>query len=35
MSQPEELRKRTKRFALRIFKLFRSLPQSDEARILG
>jgi len=26
---------RTKRFALRILKLFRSLPKSEEARILG
>jgi len=35
MSQPEELRGRTRRFALRIIKLFRALPRSDEARILG
>lgn len=35
MSQPEELRARTKRFALRIIKLFRALPRADEARILG
>lgn len=35
MSGPEDLRDRTKRFALRIFKLFRSLPKSDEERILG
>jgi four helix bundle protein len=35
ISQPEELRGRTKRFALRILKLFRALPRSDEARILG
>lgn len=34
-SKPEELRGRTKRFALRILKLFQSLPRSDEARILG
>ena len=26
---------RTKRFALRILKLFRSLPKTEEARILG
>lgn len=35
MSQPEELRGRTKRFALRIIRLFRSLPRTDEARIIG
>jgi len=35
MSQPEELRARTKQFALRVIKLFRSLPKTDEARILG
>ncbi len=35
MSQPEDLRARTKRFALRIIKLFRALPRSDETRILG
>ena len=35
MSEPEDLRDRTKRFALRVFKLFRSLPKSDEGRILG
>jgi len=31
----EELQSRTKRFALRIVKLYRALPKSDEARILG
>jgi four helix bundle protein len=31
----EELQSRTKRFALRIVKLYRSLPKFDEARILG
>jgi four helix bundle protein len=35
MSRPEDLRDRTKRFALRVFKLFRSLPKSDEGRMLG
>jgi len=35
MSQPEELRERTKQFALRIIRLFPALPRSDEARILG
>jgi four helix bundle protein len=31
----EDLHVRTKHFALRILKLFRSLPRSEEARILG
>jgi len=31
----EELQGRTKRFALRIIKLYRSLPKTEEARILG
>jgi four helix bundle protein len=35
MSRPEELRERTKHFALRIIKLFRALRRSEEARILG
>jgi four helix bundle protein len=35
MSQPEELRQRTKQFALRIVRLFQALPRSDEARVLG
>ncbi len=34
-SQPAELRERTTRFALRVVKLFRSLPKTEEARILG
>jgi four helix bundle protein len=34
-TQPEELRARTKEFAIRIVRLFRSLPKNDEARILG
>jgi four helix bundle protein len=34
-SRPEELRDRTKKFAIRIVKMFRSLPKSEEARILG
>ena len=34
-TQPEELRARTKRFAIRIVRLFKSLPKSDEARIIG
>jgi hypothetical protein len=35
MSRQEELRNRTKRFALRIIRLFRSLPRSTEAQVLG
>jgi four helix bundle protein len=31
----EDLQNRTKRFAMRVIKLYRSLPMSDEARILG
>ena len=34
-SKQEELRARTKKFALRIIRLFRSLPRSPEAQILG
>ncbi|HXJ96521.1 MAG TPA: four helix bundle protein [Terriglobia bacterium] len=33
--QWEELRKRTKQFAIRIVKLFRALPRSREAYVLG
>jgi four helix bundle protein len=33
--QAEELKGRTKRFALRVIGLFRALPKTDEARILG
>lgn len=35
MSKPEELRNRTKRFALRIVRLLRSLPRSADAEIMG
>jgi len=35
VSQPEELRERTKQFAIRIVMLFRSLPKTDDARVLG
>ena len=35
MKQFEEVQERTRRFALRIVKLFRSLPKTDDARILG
>ena len=31
----DELRDRTKKFSLRIITLFRSLPNSEEARIIG
>jgi four helix bundle protein len=34
-SRPEELRDRTKQFAIRIVKLFRALPKTEEARVLG
>ncbi|HEV2234220.1 MAG TPA: four helix bundle protein [Terriglobia bacterium] len=34
-SSPEELRRRTKQFVLRIIKLFRALPKTEEARVLG
>ncbi len=34
-SQSEQLRERTKSFALRIVKLFRALPKSTEAQVLG
>jgi four helix bundle protein len=35
MPQPQELRHRTKEFALRIIRLFRGLPRTEEARIIG
>jgi four helix bundle protein len=35
ITSPEDLRQRTKEFALRIIKLFRALPKTEEARILG
>lgn len=34
-TQPEQLRARTKQFAIRIVRLFKSLPRTDEARIIG
>ena len=34
MEQFEELQERTRKFALRIVKLFRSLPKTDDARLL-
>ncbi len=35
ISSPEDLRRRTKEFALHIIKLFRALPKTEEARVLG
>jgi four helix bundle protein len=35
ISSPEELRQRTKQFALRVIRLFRALPKTEEARVLG
>ena len=35
MSKPEEMRDRTKRFALRIIRLFRSLPYRTDTQVLG
>lgn len=32
---PEQLRNRTKQFAIRIVKLYRALPKSGEARVIG
>jgi four helix bundle protein len=34
-TQPEQLRARTKQFAIRIVRVFKGLPKSDEARIIG
>src|ERR1051326_4074418 len=34
-SKPQELRDRTKRFAYRIVKLFRSLPRAADAQMVG
>lgn len=33
--KPEELKRRTKYFALRIIRVFKGLPRTDEARVLG
>lgn len=35
MTKQEILKDRTKRFAVRIVKLFRALPKNDEARVIG
>jgi four helix bundle protein len=34
-AKAEQLKLRTKQFALRVLKLFRALPRTDEARIIG
>lgn len=34
-TQPEQLKARTKQFAIRIVRVFKSLPKNDEARIRG
>jgi four helix bundle protein len=34
-NQPEALKPRTKRYALRIIKMFTSLPETEVARVLG
>ncbi len=34
-SQPEEMRDRTKAFALRVIRLFRSLPYRTDTQVLG
>jgi four helix bundle protein len=34
-SQPEQLRDRTKAFALRVIRLFRSLPDRTDTQVLG
>ena len=35
VSRPQELRERTKKFAIRVIRLFQALPKSPEAQILG
>ncbi len=34
-TKADELRQRTKKFALRVLRLFRALPRTTEARIIG
>jgi hypothetical protein len=34
-TQPEQLRNRTKAFALRVIRLFRSLPFNPDVQVLG
>jgi len=35
LSQAQQLKERTKQFAIRMVRLFRSLPKTEEARIIG
>lgn len=35
MYKSQELKNRTKQFAIRVVKLFRSLPRTEEARVIG
>ena len=35
LSQAQELKERTKQFAIRVVRLFRSLPKTEEARVIG
>ncbi|HLX76765.1 MAG TPA: four helix bundle protein [Terriglobales bacterium] len=35
MPSPEELRERTRNFALRVIRLYRALPKSTEAQVIG
>jgi hypothetical protein len=35
MKYADELKLRTKKFALRVIKLFQALPRNDESRTLG
>lgn len=35
LSRSEQLKLRTKRFALRVIRLFRALPKNEDARIIG
>ena len=35
LSQAQELKERTKRFAIRVVRLFQSLPKTDEAKLIG
>jgi four helix bundle protein len=34
-TSPEQMRNRTKKFALRVLMMFRALPRTEEARIIG
>jgi four helix bundle protein len=35
VTSPEEIRERTKKFAIRIVRLFKALPRSPEAQVMG